>query len=147
MSFFRSVGRTLRNTYTAAERTVGYASQGDLSNASQAFTSDPYLTALGAYVTAGAMTPAGSIASQGAMTTAAVGGAMASLGLTSGKAGTGDTPPDINEANDPLQAQQFQRIRKAARLLGRGGTIKNKSQSNLGLGDQVLGDQLSLIGS
>jgi hypothetical protein len=56
--------------------------------------------------------------------------------------------PGTNTQNDPEQQAQFQRMRRAARMLGRAGTIKYKgSGSSLGLGDQMLGDQLSLIGS
>ena len=59
-----------------------------------------------------------------------------------------EAPPDVNEANDPNSAAQFTRLRKAARSLGRAGTFKNKGTgTSLGLGDSVLGDQLSLIGS
>ena len=64
--------------------------------------------------------------------------------------GTGESPPtpDVVAANDPNQAAQFQRTRKAARALGRAGTFKFKgANSSLGLGDQMLGDQLALIGS
>jgi hypothetical protein len=59
-------------------------------------------------------------------------------------------PPDLQQmyANDPATQSQFQRLRRAARMLGRAGTIKYKgSGSSLGLGDGMLGDQLSLIGS
>ena len=97
---------------------------------------------------------AGTSAALGATAGASAYGASSALAqqakadyATAGGSGGGMAPPDVNEANDPAQAQQFLRIRKAARLLGRGGTIKNKSTSSLGLGDQVLGDQLSLIGS
>jgi hypothetical protein len=61
--------------------------------------------------------------------------------------GAGAPPPDINEANDPATAAQFQRIRKAARMLGRAGTIKNKSAQTLGGGadgGQTLGTQLAV---
>jgi hypothetical protein len=60
---------------------------------------------------------------------------------------SGAPPPDINEANDPATAAQFQRIRKAARMLGRAGTIKNKSAQTLGGGadgGQTLGTQLAV---
>jgi hypothetical protein len=60
---------------------------------------------------------------------------------------SGSPPPDINEANDPATAAQFQRIRKAARMLGRAGTIKNKSAQTLGGGadgGQTLGTQLAV---
>jgi hypothetical protein len=62
-----------------------------------------------------------------------------------------NAPPDINEFNDPDTAAQFQRIRKAARMLGRSGTIKNKGKSasvqTLGGGadgEQTLGTQLAV---
>jgi len=61
--------------------------------------------------------------------------------------GEDSPPPDINEANDPATAAQFQRIRKAARMLGRAGTIKNKSAQTLGGGSdggQTLGTQLAV---
>jgi hypothetical protein len=64
-----------------------------------------------------------------------------------GGGGGSTTPPDINEANDPDTAAQFQRIRKAARMLGRAGTIKNKSAQTLGGGadgEQTLGTQLAV---
>lgn len=60
-----------------------------------------------------------------------------------------ETPPDIASmyANDPDISAQFSRMRKSARMLGRAGTIKYKgSGSSLGLGEQMLGDQMSLIG-
>jgi hypothetical protein len=56
-------------------------------------------------------------------------------------------PPDVNLANDPNQAQQFQRLRKAAMKLGRAGTIKYKGSSTLGLGETLLGDQMQLTSS
>jgi L-alanine-DL-glutamate epimerase-like enolase superfamily enzyme len=56
-------------------------------------------------------------------------------------------PPDVNLANDPNQAQQFQRLRKAAMKLGRAGTIKYKGSSTLGLGETLLGDQMQLMSS
>ena len=59
-----------------------------------------------------------------------------------------ETPPDIAYANDPDTSAQFQRFRKSARMLGRAGTMKYKgSGSSLGLGEQMLGDQMSLIGA
>jgi hypothetical protein len=67
-----------------------------------------------------------------------------------GSAGVdGAPPPDINEANDPATAAQFQRIRRAARMLGRAGTIKNKSTASSlgGDGTQTLGTQLSVTGA
>jgi hypothetical protein len=71
------------------------------------------------------------------------------VAIAKGKDGGGGatTPPDINEANDPDTAAQFQRIRKAARMLGRAGTIKNKSAQTLGGGadgEQTLGTQLAV---
>jgi len=69
------------------------------------------------------------------------------MGASVGSGSDAVPPPDVNEANDPNAAQQFQRIRRAARALGRSGTIKSRSYSDLGLGEQLLGDQLSLIGS
>lgn len=69
-------------------------------------------------------------------------------GLMGGNQSQAEAPPDVNEANDPAMAAQFKRLRKAARSLGRAGTFKNKGAgTSLGLGDSVLGDQLSLIGS
>jgi hypothetical protein len=75
----------------------------------------------------------------------AAGVGINSIGGSAG--GPGAPPPDINEANDPKTAQQFMRIRKAARLLGRAGTIKNKSAKTLGGGaddGQTLGTQLAV---
>lgn len=61
---------------------------------------------------------------------------------------TAEAPPDVNLANDPDTSAQFKRLRNAAKMLGRAGTFKNKgTNTSLGLGDTVLGDQLSLIGS
>jgi hypothetical protein len=71
-------------------------------------------------------------------------------GRDEGGDGNASSPPDVQQmtANDPDSGAQFQRLRKAARMLGRAGTIKYKgSGTSLGLGDQMLGDQLSLIGS
>lgn len=57
-------------------------------------------------------------------------------------------PPDVNAANDPRLAEQFKRQRRAARMLGRAGTIKSKGvSSSLGLGDSILGDSMSLMGA
>lgn len=70
------------------------------------------------------------------------------FGSQTNSGGSAEAPPDVNYANDPNTAAQFQRLRKASRALGRAGTFKNKgANSALGLGDSVLGDQLSLIGS
>lgn len=99
----------------------------------------------------GVLLPSSSI---GALSAGAIAATGAAAGLAANRsigsgagAGDGTTPPDVNEANDPNTAQQFLRIRKAGRALGRSGTIKNKSSSTLGLGEQLLGDQLSLIGA
>ena len=67
-----------------------------------------------------------------------------------GNQSNAETPPDLAAmfANDPDTSAQFQRLRKSARMLGRAGTIKYKgSGSSLGLGEQMLGDQMSLIGA
>ena len=61
--------------------------------------------------------------------------------------GPGEAPPDINEANDPNLATQFQRLRRNARMLGRAGTIKYKGSSSLGYGGDSLGAQMSLGGA
>lgn len=78
-------------------------------------------------------------------------GTQALRGVTGSNSGDqGELPPDLAStyANDPNTAAQFQRLRKASRALGRAGTFKNKGAgTSLGLGDSVLGDQLSLIGS
>jgi hypothetical protein len=82
---------------------------------------------------------AGSLAMAAGYGVTAIGGGSAG--------GEGAPPPDINEANDPATAAQFQRIRKAARMLGRAGTIKNKSAKTLGGGadgEQTLGTQLAV---
>jgi len=61
---------------------------------------------------------------------------------------TTSAPPDVNAANDPRLAEQFKRQRRAARMLGRAGTIKSKgASSSLGLGDSILGDSMSLMGA
>ena len=62
-----------------------------------------------------------------------------------GMNGDGEAPPTLNEANDPDLSAQFQRMRKAARALGRAGTIKYKGAGNLG-GSTSLGDPLALTG-
>jgi hypothetical protein len=50
-------------------------------------------------------------------------------------------------ANDPSTEAQFKRLRKAASMLGRAGTIKNKgSATSLG-GEGALGSELSLTGA
>lgn len=97
----------------------------------------------------------------GALIGAGLAGTAAYAGLsdfahksgTNGQPQGAETPPDIASmyANDPnggdLSAQ-FQRMRKSARMLGRAGTIKYKgSGTSLGLGEQMLGDQMSLIGA
>lgn len=66
---------------------------------------------------------------------------------TSGS-GAGDIPPDLMDMykNDPAQAQQFMRLRRAAQQLGRAGTIKAKGSASLG-GDQPLGTNLALTGA
>ena len=55
-------------------------------------------------------------------------------------------PPDVNEANDPATAQQFLRIRKAARMLGRAGTIKYKGTETLGGDGNNLGTSMGVAG-
>jgi hypothetical protein len=89
-------------------------------------------------------------------TAAGVGAALAGEALTKNRVDEAraqsrdqskqDNPPDVNEANDPRMAEQFQRLRKAARGLGRAGTIKFKGAANLG-GTDSLGDALALQGA
>jgi hypothetical protein len=124
--------------------------------------------ATGAGVTAAMAAPAaitiggvqvGSVAGASALTAGAAGAAAGAgaYGLYAGSrdqtyadTGAPTAQPGMNQMykNDPQQQQQFQRLRRAARMLGRAGTIKYKgSGSSLGLGEGMLGDQLSLIGS
>lgn len=71
---------------------------------------------------------------------------MTNKGTPGGQGGGGgEAPPTLNEGNDPELAAQFQRMRKAARALGRAGTIKYKGAGNLG-GSTSLGDPLALTG-
>lgn len=93
-------------------------------------------------------TVAGSVGGALAVGAGTYGAAAGTKQLTeTGAPDAGTTPPDVNESNDPDLAAQFKRIRQGARALGRAGTIKYKGASKLGLGDQVLGDSLSLTGS
>lgn len=59
-----------------------------------------------------------------------------------------EIPPDLQDMykNDPEQAKQFTRLRKAASMLGRAGTIKAKGSTSLG-SDQPLGTNLALTGA
>jgi hypothetical protein len=59
---------------------------------------------------------------------------------------TGDEPPGYDYANDPNYQQQFTRLRKAARMLGRAGTYKNRGASSLGT-DSPLGTPMQLTGA
>jgi len=100
----------------------------------------------------------GSLSAGGlASMTAVPGGVLAGSAAYSGlrKAGLKDQPvdgaeipPDLLDMykNDPAMAAQFMRQRKAARALGRAGTIKAKGAPSLG-GDQPLGTQLALTGA
>ncbi len=105
------------------------------------------------YAAQGMTAPAAGLSLGGgaAITGGALAAGASAYGISSiggGSAGgAGEAPPDINEANDPATAAQFQRIRKAARMLGRAGTIKNKSAQTLGGGadgGQTLGTQLAV---
>ena len=106
------------------------------------------------YTSPAALSPIGTVA--GSVTGAlAAGGAAYAGGQALANVNTTESydtpsPPDVQDMykNDPQQAQQFQRLRKAARMLGRAGTIKYKGSSqSLGMGEGALGDSLSLIGS
>lgn len=59
---------------------------------------------------------------------------------------TGDEPPGYDYANDPNYQQQFTRLRKAARMLGRAGTYKNRGATSLGT-DSPLGTPMQLTGA
>lgn len=115
--------------------------------------------ALGGAMSSGGGLTAAQWAAQGSMApgllapgTAALAGAAVGAGVYAGTQalnvastpGISPTaPPDVQEKNDPSTAAQFLRMRKAARMLGRAGTIKNKGSADLGLGDQGLGTPLS----
>lgn len=73
-------------------------------------------------------------------------GANAIGGNTFAPSGSGETPPspDTMEANDPNTAQQFQRLRKAARALGRYGTIKRGTTGMLGDAGGLVGTEMAL---
>jgi hypothetical protein len=59
---------------------------------------------------------------------------------------TGSEPPGYNYENDPNFQQQFSRLRKAARSLGRAGTYRNRGAASLGA-DSPLGTPLQLTGA
>jgi hypothetical protein len=75
------------------------------------------------------------------------GGYAASTGPALNTDQSGSLPPDMAAmyANDPNTSAQFQRLRRAAAMLGRAGTIKYKGTS-LG-GEGALGSELSLTGA
>ena len=93
----------------------------------------------------GVVAPTGSpqmTQAQIAQSTAAGSVAGATLS-TMGGAPEAGIPPDVNYANDPEAAMQFKRLRRAAALLGRAGTIRAKGASNLG-STQPLGTDMAL---
>lgn len=58
-----------------------------------------------------------------------------------------DSPPTIDETNDPNLTDQFKRMRAAARGLGRAGTFSRRDRAaTLGL-DAPLGSSMSLTGT
>lgn len=143
--------------------------EGDIEGAATALATDQYLAAFGGALTANASTAfvqgagmSGPNLSLGGLNApgmsgpttttaagAAAGSALATALTSVTTASNPEIPPDLADMykNDPDTALQFARFRKAARALGRAGTIKSKGSSSLGMGDQVLGDQLSLVGS
>ena len=79
-------------------------------------------------------------------TTALAYGATQSLANAAGGSGQdleAGIPPDVNYANDPEAQMQFKRLRRAAALLGRAGTIRAKGAANLG-STQPLGTDMAL---
>jgi hypothetical protein len=73
--------------------------------------------------------------------------AKAGIGNQPGEnATTGAEPPGYNYENDPNFQQQFSRLRKAARSLGRAGTYRNRGAANLGA-ESPLGTPLQLTGA
>jgi hypothetical protein len=86
------------------------------------------------------------LAAGGAAATSAL--ALQSDSLSGGGNGQSSLPPDMAAAyaNDPNEVAQFKRLRKAASMLGRAGTFKNKGLATSLGGEGALGSELSLTG-
>lgn len=171
MSFWKKVKSGVSNSINAGTSAGEQLLRGEIDTAANTALSDPYLSAFAGALTANATTaytlgagmsgPTASLQGLNASgfsgpTDATAKGALAGYGGTQATQmlqpvpSAAETPPDLADmyANDPNTSAQFSRLRKSARMLGRAGTFKNKgSASALGLGEQILGDQMSLIGA
>lgn len=92
----------------------------------------------------GVVPPGGTPMTQPGIAQSTVAGSVAGATMsTMGGAPEAGIPPDVNYANDPEAQMQFKRLRRAAALLGRAGTIRAKGAANLG-STQPLGTDMAL---
>ena len=129
--------------YAGAEKWVG-------SHQRELYTVAAALGGLGLAQGAANMGAAHAAYATGGLTAAAIGGEALRHDQITRKldADQRDIPPDLRDMykNDANMAMQFARARKAAKMLGRGGTFKAKGAASLG-SEQGLGSNLALEGS
>jgi hypothetical protein len=150
----------LRGSVRAATSAGKQAIRGDLEGAIRTGAQDPYIASFAGALTGnylaqplgvssgglGSLNAAGMSSPTQATATGAATGYEVSQMLAPQSSVSASAPPDVNEKNDPATAQQFLRIRKAARMLGRAGTIKYKGTDSLGGDGGNLGTSMGVTG-